>query len=249
VSVTTLYRFYNTADELLYVGISEKGPERWKAHRKDKPWWTDVARTTTEHYDTRTEALDAERAAIIAEKPKHNVVHNRAVKVPIPRGQKTANGRRQAAGQWCFSDRWGHAWRSDLWLVYEVSGDPISSNYTPDERCSWELFMDWLDDYSGDLPIYWFIEGNTGVFESAPDAPNRHPDDEDFLDHFTVPFSKRTHTAMQFQLLRVADRSWENGGNKGGFINDVTGWKPHPYQATINTRDLTHMAMMRAEVT
>jgi predicted GIY-YIG superfamily endonuclease len=77
VSITTLYRFYNTADELLYVGISEKGPERWKAHRKDKPWWTDVARTTTEHYDTRTEALDAERAAIIAEHPKHNVVHNR----------------------------------------------------------------------------------------------------------------------------------------------------------------------------
>ncbi len=77
MSVTTLYRFYNNDDELLYVGISEKGPERWKAHRKDKPWWTDVARTTTHHYDTRTEALDAERAAIIAEKPKHNVVHNR----------------------------------------------------------------------------------------------------------------------------------------------------------------------------
>lgn len=76
MSITTLYRFYNSNDALLYVGISEKGPERWKAHRKDKPWWTDVARTTTEHYNTRTEALDAERAAIIAEHPRHNVVHN-----------------------------------------------------------------------------------------------------------------------------------------------------------------------------
>ena len=76
MSITTLYRFYDADDVLLYVGISERGPERWKAHRKGKPWWTDVARTTTEHYDTRQQALDAERAAIIAEKPLHNVVHN-----------------------------------------------------------------------------------------------------------------------------------------------------------------------------
>jgi predicted GIY-YIG superfamily endonuclease len=76
VSVTTLYRFHDTDGELLYVGITERGPERWKAHRKDKSWWTDVTSITTEHYDTRTEALDAERAAIIAEQPKHNVVHN-----------------------------------------------------------------------------------------------------------------------------------------------------------------------------
>ncbi len=76
MSVTTLYRFYSDADDLLYVGISERGPERWKAHRREKPWWIDVTYTTTEHYDTRQQALDAERDAIIAEKPLYNVVHN-----------------------------------------------------------------------------------------------------------------------------------------------------------------------------
>jgi hypothetical protein len=73
---TTLYRFYDASDTLLYVGISELGPGRWKAHRKEKPWWTDVAKATTCHYESRTDALDAERAAIQSEKPKHNVVHN-----------------------------------------------------------------------------------------------------------------------------------------------------------------------------
>lgn len=81
---TTLYRFYDTDDRLLYVGISERGPERWRAHRKEKPWWTEVARTTTEHYDTRQAALDAERAAIITEQPAYNVVHNRHLSAVEP---------------------------------------------------------------------------------------------------------------------------------------------------------------------
>jgi hypothetical protein len=92
MALTTLYRFYDADDRLLYIGISEKGPERWKAHRKDKPWWTDVARSTTEHYETRAEALEAERAAIIAEKPLHNVVHNRRRSVAGSRSGGWAQG-------------------------------------------------------------------------------------------------------------------------------------------------------------
>jgi predicted GIY-YIG superfamily endonuclease len=136
VSVTTLYRFYNTDDELLYVGISEKGPERWKAHRKDKPWWTDVARTTTEHYDTRQLALDAERAAIIAEHPKHNVVHNQGSRRPSSTMTSEWDDPRHPINKFPTTDNmWMHPELRSLYLTamlaidnfihgwYEMAGD------------------------------------------------------------------------------------------------------------------------------
>lgn len=75
-SATTLYRFYDADGRLLYVGITEQGAMRWRAHRKDKDWWTDVVTTTTEHFATRAEAAAAEVAAIKSEGPLYNVAHN-----------------------------------------------------------------------------------------------------------------------------------------------------------------------------
>lgn len=73
----SLYRFYDSEGALLYVGITEAGAMRWNQHRKSKHWWSDVASTTVEHFATRAEALEVERRAIIAEKPLHNIIHNR----------------------------------------------------------------------------------------------------------------------------------------------------------------------------
>lgn len=73
---TTLYRFFDADGALLYVGITKNGAQRWHEHSKSKEWWGRVASTTVEHYDTRAAALDAERAAIVAERPLFNVVHN-----------------------------------------------------------------------------------------------------------------------------------------------------------------------------
>lgn len=73
----SLYRFYDAEDTLLYVGITEAGAMRWNQHRKSKHWWPEVVSSTVEHFTTRAEALEAERQAIIAEQPLHNVVHNR----------------------------------------------------------------------------------------------------------------------------------------------------------------------------
>jgi len=73
---TDLYRFYDSNDRLLYVGISFHAATRASEHRRDKAWWPQVSRMTVEHLTTRTAALAAEQAAIIRERPIHNVIHN-----------------------------------------------------------------------------------------------------------------------------------------------------------------------------
>ena len=72
-----LYRFYDATGTLLYIGITADPGNRWRSHAQDKPWWQQVTNITVETHPTRTAVLDAERAAIIAEKPTHNIVHNR----------------------------------------------------------------------------------------------------------------------------------------------------------------------------
>lgn len=70
---TALYRFYDAADRLLYVGITGDPADRWARHAAEKPWWPDVARHSVEWLPSREVALAAEAAAIVAEGPLHNV--------------------------------------------------------------------------------------------------------------------------------------------------------------------------------
>jgi excisionase family DNA binding protein len=69
----TLYRFYDTAGELLYVGITTQGASRWHAHAKDQPWWTEVATIKVEHLSSLEELVPAELQAIRAKNPRYNI--------------------------------------------------------------------------------------------------------------------------------------------------------------------------------
>ncbi|RSN12849.1 hypothetical protein DMB42_11770 [Nonomuraea sp. WAC 01424] len=71
---TALYRLYDAADELLYVGITTDTAVRWQAHSTTK-WWPQVARKAVQWYATRAEAAAAEIAAIKTERPAHNRAH------------------------------------------------------------------------------------------------------------------------------------------------------------------------------
>lgn len=75
---TSLYRHYDAEGALLYIGISLSWPSRTREHAGGSRWFDQVARVEIENFDTREEALTAEREAIKREKPKFNVVHNRA---------------------------------------------------------------------------------------------------------------------------------------------------------------------------
>jgi hypothetical protein len=68
-----LYRFFDTHDELLYVGISLHGIRRMGDHQRAQPWWPRVARTSLAHFPDRESARQAERVAIAEEHPRYNI--------------------------------------------------------------------------------------------------------------------------------------------------------------------------------
>lgn len=72
-----LYRFYDSTGGLLYIGITSDPGARFGQHRGDKPWWTEVANIGIEQFSDRASVLTAERAAIVAERPRYNIIHNR----------------------------------------------------------------------------------------------------------------------------------------------------------------------------
>lgn len=71
-----LYRFFGAGGTLLYIGITNSIPRRLGQHNDDKAWWHGVSRVEIEHYPNRRAVLEAERRAIIAEKPLYNDKHN-----------------------------------------------------------------------------------------------------------------------------------------------------------------------------
>ena len=79
-----LYRFYDAKGKLLYIGISLHAAIRASTHRHSD-WWVLVERMGVEHMQcSRDEALDRERLAIMAERPRYNTAHRGAVKRPPP---------------------------------------------------------------------------------------------------------------------------------------------------------------------
>lgn len=91
---TALYRLFGEGDVLLYIGISNSFGRRWHQHEQAKPWWHKVRRQTIDWCPSREEAEAAEEAAIKAERPRYNVVHNTGSTRPSSRPTVPAPARR-----------------------------------------------------------------------------------------------------------------------------------------------------------
>ena len=78
-----LYRFFDRAGVLLYVGITVDFNKRKQQHARYKSWWPRVDHDATqiEHYNGQRAVLDAEREAIENEKPLENDRYNQWVEV------------------------------------------------------------------------------------------------------------------------------------------------------------------------
>lgn len=71
-----LYRHFDAAGRLLYVGISLNALQRLLEHDQ-APWFDEIVRVEISRYPTRLAALAAERQAIRGEGPAHNIMHAR----------------------------------------------------------------------------------------------------------------------------------------------------------------------------
>lgn len=238
-----LYRFWDAQGALLYVGITADLPTRIKSHRDGKPWWSLVAKMTIEPYPDRPSVLAAEVTAIQTEHPLHNRQHSaRSARTGVSETKRD---------EWLFySLASGIERRTRLSLIWELSGDPITDNYYQDEITSYELWRMWRRNHSHDIHhIYWYIDGlDTGVFEAASfRVPARWEREltqprPGFLGHYTWPIDPDGER-LQWSRLPVQDKFWRPGrADKGGFIQELTGWKPSPLQATVDVHQLELMA-------
>lgn len=73
---TAVYRLYDEADALLYIGMTNDPERRFEQHAKERRWWPRVARRTVQWFADRPTAGRAEVGAIQAEAPKHNGTHS-----------------------------------------------------------------------------------------------------------------------------------------------------------------------------
>lgn len=80
-----LYRFYDDAGQLLYVGITNDPGRRMSQHAEQKRWWPEVRGVSIEWYDDREGVAAAERRAVAIERPRHNKQLRQMIKLPESR--------------------------------------------------------------------------------------------------------------------------------------------------------------------
>lgn len=76
--MTDLYRHFDVDGNLLYVGISYSAFQRSKDHLRHSHWSEEIRTITIEKFDTREDALNAERISIDTHAPKYNIVNNKS---------------------------------------------------------------------------------------------------------------------------------------------------------------------------
>lgn len=73
--VTSMYRAFDGADHLLYLGIANAPRKRLVDHARWSDWAPHTERVAVEWFETRDAAEAAELAAITAERPLFNYAH------------------------------------------------------------------------------------------------------------------------------------------------------------------------------
>jgi len=70
-----LYRHFSKDGTLLYIGVTSCPVDRLQNHKYESHWAADIDRIEMMRFGSTEEAATAERQAISAEKPLHNVTY------------------------------------------------------------------------------------------------------------------------------------------------------------------------------
>lgn len=82
---TAVYRIRGDVGELIYIGMTNSIPIRWNGHERVQPWWDEIRSLTVDWYESREEAAEVEKAAILAEQPKYNVTYLKPARTGVPK--------------------------------------------------------------------------------------------------------------------------------------------------------------------
>ena len=119
---------------------------------------------------------------------------------------------------------------------WEPDGVTITDDYSPHEIDARELFEIWVKKVqerhpNGLIPIYWSVVIREPSDTEQMPFQHSHSDvgilDEDFLSFYTWPEHPETGERLNWLTLPVEDKLWDSEhGDKGGFIQSATRWKP-----------------------
>ncbi|MHA7289548.1 hypothetical protein ACX80V_07880 [Arthrobacter sp. MDT3-24] len=115
----------------------------------------------------------------------------------------------------------------ELVLVWRLDHEQISDHYGPETPAA-DLFQNWLAAVGDeeDLEIHWSLSMGEGV----PFLDR----DEDFLTFYRWPTHSDSGERLNWLRLPVEDKAWNAERTQtGGFIQEVTGWKPSAFQRTV----------------
>lgn len=172
--------------------------------------------------------------------------------------------------KWTFSSRGNrYTQTEELVLLGEPNGVGIADDCSPDETSAADLWRLWADHCAnsdhrkwpalfrpGEVQICWTVTrpGGSVICEWAPHTLPTPPDPdlvklfgdvppEHFLTHYTHPVNAETGERLNWLRLPVLDLGWnDTARNKGGFIQEVTGWKPSALQSTMDVVQVARAA-------
>ena len=72
---SAVYRIYNAADELIYIGMSYEPAVRVRVQRREKAWGHEIARYEVDWHQDRAASQRAEEQLIKEFQPRYNVTH------------------------------------------------------------------------------------------------------------------------------------------------------------------------------
>jgi excinuclease UvrABC nuclease subunit len=72
---SAVYRIYNAANELIYIGMSYEPATRVNVQRREQKWGHEIARYEADWFPDRVASRDAEERLIKELQPRYNVTH------------------------------------------------------------------------------------------------------------------------------------------------------------------------------
>ena len=135
-------------------------------------------------------------------------------------------------------------WEGELVAYWEANYDPISDDYTPEDISASDLLRMWakrVREYHPDgmISISWSVQCHKAKqyeympFQYIP-GPNTGTH-ADFLTYYHWPVHSKTGARLNWHTLPVVDKLRNKRQcDKGGFIQEATGWKPSILQPFVS---------------